>query len=450
MSKNNVMIGKVSAIDENGMGLIPYHNSHIGVRGVIIDEVVEVEVGKKINNGYAGKLIRIVSASSDRMKSQCPYSDSCGSCHLLHISYKKQLEMKQTMIKEALKKENLRLKVQECVGMEHPYSYRNKIIISFGKKKKEVVAGFYEEYTHKIIPIQHCLLHEDVTNELIEDLKEIVKKSKIEIYDEDRGYGFLRHILIRRSMIKNETMVVIVGAEKVFKAKNNFLRLLKEKHPEITTVIFNYNPRKTSVVLGNVETVIYGKGFIEDILCGKYFRISSKSFYQINHEQCEKLYEKAISLLQFNGNETLIDAYCGIGTIGMIASDKVAKVYSVEVNQNAVKDAIVNAKRNKITNVRLFCEDAGTFMVNLAKQKEKIDAVILDPAREGSDERFLSSLVKLSPKQVVYISCNPLTQIRDLKYLIRNGYVAREIFLYDMFPHTFHVESVVLLIKVHN
>lgn len=446
--KGERITGKIEIILENGTGVLKHKGESFLVRNAIKGEVVEIEVEKKIKEGYASKLIQIKTPSSTRVKPLCPYYEKCGSCHLLHMKYEAQLQMKKQMIIDMLKKERMgNIKVHDCVGMDSPYAYRNKIIISFGKNKKETVAGFYGEYSHQIVPIKNCLLHEDKVNKLIEDLKLIVKKCRIEVYDEDRGQGFLRHILIRRGVISDETMVVLVGAEKVFKAKNNFVKALRDMHPEINTIVFNYNPRRTSVVLGSEELVLYGKGFIEDELCSKRFKISSKSFYQINHEQCEKLYGKALSLLHLQGNEIAIDAYCGVGTIGLIASKQFKQVYGVEINSDAIKDAIENARKNNIRNVRFTCDDAGKFMVNKAKEKERIDTVIMDPARDGSDEKFLSSLVKMNPKQVVYISCNPQTQIRDIKYLERFGYNTKEMYLYDLFPHTFHIESIVLLTK---
>lgn len=449
MLKNKQRVkGRIITIEANGTGVFFQGKDKLLVRNVLLNEEVEVEVVKRVKEGYVANLIKVLTPSKYRVKEKCNYYNQCGSCHLLHVDYKEQLSMKKQMIIDMLKKEKMTsISVQDCEGMEHPYEYRNKIIISFGKRKKEIVAGFYEEFSHRIIPIKDCLLHEGYTNQLIEDIKMVVKKSRIEAFDEDKGTGFLRHILIRRAVATNQTMLVLIGAEKIFKAKNNFLKELRKLHPEINTVVFNYNPRRTSVVLGNDEYVLYGKGYIEDILCGKRFKISSKSFYQINHEQCEKLYEKALSLLTLNGNETIIDAYSGIGTIGLIASDRVKQVYSVELNKDAVKDAIGNAKMNRISNVVFKCEDAGKYMVDLTREKKKIDVVIMDPARDGSDEKFLSSLVKLSPKQVVYISCNPQTQIRDIKYLNKYGYECKEFYPYDLFPNTFHVECAGLIVK---
>lgn len=449
MLKNKQRIkGKITYIDQNGAGILMHQKDKVFVRHVLAEEEVEVMIEKRIKEGYVGNIVSIIKANPHRVKVNCPYFAKCGGCHLLHVDYPHQLAMKKDMIQALLQKDKMTgIKVHDCVGMKHPYAYRNKIIISFANDKKEVKAGFYGEYSHRIVPIKNCLMHEDKVNRFIEDIKTIVKKCHITIFDEDRGGGFLRHVLIRRAVESDETMLVIVGAEKVFKAKTNFVKEVRMKFPDIDTIVFNYNPRRTSVVLGHQEQVIFGKGNIEDVLCDKKFLISSRSFYQINHEQCEALYEKALSLLCLNGDETLLDAYCGIGTIGIIASNRVKNVIGIEVNSQAIQDAIKNAKRNSITNVQFVCEDAGQYMVKKAQQKQPIDVVIMDPARDGSDEKFLSSLVKLNPKQVVYISCNPQTQIRDLKYLKRFGWECSDMYLYDLFPNTFHVESIVKLVR---
>ena len=264
-------------------------------------------------------------------------------------------------------------------------------------------------------------------------------------YDEDTGQGFLRHVLIKRGFATNQIMVVLVTSTKVFPGKNNYIKAIRKVHPEISTIIMNINNRKTSVVLGSEEVTLYGRGYIEDVLCGVRFQISAKSFYQVNPIQTEVLYNKAIEMAGLKGDETVIDAYCGIGTIGLILSHKVKDVIGVELNNDAVKDAIKNARNNNIKNAYFHNDDAGDFMVKLADDNKKIDLVIMDPPRAGSDEKFLSSLVKLSPDKVVYISCNPITQERDLRYLVKNGYEVKEIQPVDMFPQTNHVETVVSL-----
>ncbi len=281
---------------------------------------------------------------------------------------------------------------------------------------------------------------------------------KIKTYDEDTGYGLLRHVLVRRGFHSGEVMVVLVLGSPVLPSKNHFVMALRELHPEISTVIVNVNDKRTSMVLGDKESVIYGKGYIEDTLCGCTFRISPKSFYQVNPVQTELLYGKAIAYAALTGNETVVDAYCGTGTIGIIAAKSAKKVIGVELNRDAVRDAVKNAKCNNVKNIEFYNADAGQFMVEMAEYRadakrgeksgaDEVDVVFMDPPRAGSDEAFLSSVVTLAPKRVVYVSCNPETLARDLLYLTKHGYRAQECQPVDMFPWTKHVETVVLLSK---
>ncbi|CUO70607.1 23S rRNA (uracil-C(5))-methyltransferase RlmCD [Roseburia hominis] len=280
----------------------------------------------------------------------------------------------------------------------------------------------------------------------------------IQTYDEDTGYGLLRHVLVRRGFHSGEVMVVLVLGSPVLPSKNHFVMALRELHPEISTVIVNVNDKRTSMVLGDKESVIYGKGYIEDTLCGCTFRISPKSFYQVNPVQTELLYGKAIAYAALTGNETVVDAYCGTGTIGIIAAKSAKKVIGVELNRDAVRDAVKNAKCNNVKNIEFYNADAGQFMVEMAEYRadakrgeksgaDEVDVVFMDPPRAGSDEAFLSSVVTLAPKRVVYVSCNPETLARDLLYLTKHGYRAQECQPVDMFPWTKHVETVVLLSK---
>ena len=268
---------------------------------------------------------------------------------------------------------------------------------------------------------------------IIRDIRSLLKSFKIMIYNEDSGYGLLRHVMVRTGFASGEIMVVLVCVSPVFPSKNNFVKALRKLHPEITTIVLNVNDRTDSMVLGKRDIVLFGRGYIEDELCGCTFRISPQSFYQVNPVQTKNLYEKAISLAGLTGNERVMDAYCGIGTIGLIASRDAREVISVELNPDAVRDAVTNAKRNQIKNVSFYQNDAGAFMV------------FMDPPRAGSDEAFLSSAVTLSPKKVVYVSCNPETLARDLRYLTKHGYKAEEAWGYDMFAWSEHVETVCLL-----
>lgn len=375
---------------------------------------------------------------------ECPLIERCGGCFYQGVDYEGQLQNKTDIVKAELKKNHLFCKVHQTVASPLQEGYRNKVIVAFNHKYEY---GLYEESSRKVIPYKKCKLHESIMDEILMFLQKYLKKYHISIYDPYKNKGLLRHVLIRRAVVTNQTMVVLVCNDKMFKGSKSLCQQLTRAFPSIKTIVLNVNTRKTPIVLGGEEKVLFGKGFIVDELCGLKFKISPRSFYQINHDQCVQLYNKALSLLKLNGQEKCIDAYCGIGTIGMILSKYVKSVIGVESNRNAIYDAKNNAKMNQLEHIDFVCQDASDFMTSLAVNKEKIDVVIMDPPRSGSTTQFMDAVNKLNPKQVVYISCDPLTQIRDLLYFQKLGYQFHEMYLYDMFPHTKHVESVVLLSK---
>lgn len=379
-------------------------------------------------------------------KSKCPVSHICGGCQYIDVSYEKQLELKQNKMKQLLSEFGY---VDKIIGMEHPFNYRNKVNAAFRRLKNgKVIAGIYEEGTHNVLSVDECYIEDKRASAIIKSIAELIRSFKMQIYNEDTGTGLIRHVQVRTGFATGQIMVIIVTASAIFPSKNNFAKALIKKHPEITTVVQNINDKKTNMVIGPRNQVIYGKGFIEDILCGKRFRISPGSFYQVNPVQTEVLYQKAIKFADLKKKEVVIDAYCGIGTIGIIAADRAKQVIGVELNSAAIKDANINCRINKLDNVDLYNNDAGKFMCDIAEQDEKIDVVFMDPPRSGSDEAFLSYVVKLSPKKVVYISCGPESLARDLKYLTKNGYKVIRIQPVDLFPMTEHVETVVLMSKV--
>lgn len=412
---------------------------------------------KLINQENAGKISVKKAAAENKDKAVkaekrpviqgqfCPVEKRCGGCQYLHLKYEEQLKIKQKKIEELMKPY---CKVYPITGMSDPFHYRNKVHAVFAHKRDgSIISGTYEEGTHNVVPVKSCLLENQKADEIIGTIRELLKSFKIKTYNEDTGYGLFRHALIRVGHQTGEIMVVLVLGSPILPSKNNFVKALRKAHPEITTVVLNVNDKKTSMVLGEKESVLYGKGYIEDILCGCRFRISAKSFYQINSVQTEALYGKAMELAQLTGSERVIDAYCGIGTIGMVAAKQAGEVIGVELNPDAVRDAVRNAKTNNMSNIRFYQNDAGQFMVGMAEEDEKADVVFMDPPRSGSDEAFLSSVVKLSPKRIVYISCGPDTQARDLEYLTKHGYKAEGIWPFDLFPFTSHVETVCLLLR---
>ena len=382
-------------------------------------------------------------SKKEQKTSFCPVAGKCGGCQLQNMTYERQLGFKEAKVVKLLGKY---CHVDNIIGMEHPFHYRNKVQAAFGSTRGgKIISGVYQSKSHRIVCIDRCRIEDRKADEIIVTIRSMMPKYRMTAYNEDRGTGFLRHVLVKRGFKSGEIMVVLVTGTVVFPGKNAFIKELLEIHPEITTIVQNINNSDTSMVLGETEKVLYGKGHIKDSLCGCVFGISPKSFYQINPIQTEKLYNKAMEFANLTGKETVIDAYCGIGTIGIVAAKKAKQVIGVEVNRDAVHDAIANAKLNDTKNIRFYCADAGEFMVDMASNGEKADIVFMDPPRAGSDKTFLSSVVTLSPKKIVYISCNPETQARDLSFLVRNGYKVRKIQPVDMFPHTAHVETVCLL-----
>lgn len=377
----------------------------------------------------------------------CPVYKKCGGCQLQNLSYTEQLELKQRKVIKLLKGFG---RVEPIIGMENPYHYRNKVQAAFYTDRRgKIISGVYQSGTHHVVGVDSCQIEDETADKIIVAVRKLLPSFKIKTYDEDARRGFLRHVLVKRGFATNQIMLVLVTATPVFPSKNNFVKAIRREFPEITTIVQNINPNPTNLVLGERQNILYGKGYIEDVLCGCRFRISPRSFYQINPVQTEILYNKAMDFADLKGDETVLDTYCGIGTIGITAAKRGAgKVVGVELNGDAVRDAIQNAKANDLKNIHFFKGDAGDFMLEAANEEEKPDVVFMDPPRAGSSEKFLSALIKMSPKTVVYISCNPETLARDLLFLSERGkYKVKKIQPVDMFPHTSHVETVVLMTR---
>ena len=378
----------------------------------------------------------------------CPYAQKCGGCDYQGIPYEKQLELKQAEMNRLL---GVFCPVHEITGMDNPYHYRNKVHAVLSRTKDgKILSGMYEEDSHKVVPVSDCQIENEKAGEIIRSICGLIPSFKLTVYNEISGFGLLRHVLVRVGEKTGEILVVLVVTDPVFPSKNNFVKALRKKHPEITSVVLNINSRRTSMVLGTRDIVLYGPGFIEDEICGMRFRISAQSFYQVNPVQAEKLYEKAMELAHLTGKERVIDAYCGTGTIGLIASGSASELIGVELNAEAVKDAVKNARKNHVENVRFITGDAGEFMRAMAKDKEHADVLFMDPPRSGASEEFLRSAALLSPSRIIYISCGPESLARDLAVLQKLGYRAKGAWPYDLFGFTKHVECCVLLERVSN
>lgn len=374
----------------------------------------------------------------------CKVKKKCGSCDYIGMDYAKQLSIKQKEVERLLSKYG---KVDKIIPMEEPYHYRNKVNATFGYDRGRVISGTYEKNSHRIVDTEVCLLEDEKAKNIINSIKKLLLSFKLKTYDEDRGYGFLRHVLVRVGKRSGEIMVVLVTASPIFASKNHFVKALLALYPEITTIVQNINDKKTSMILGERNIILHGKGYIEDMLCDKRFRISPTSFYQVNPIQTEKLYRLAIEYANFSKEDRIIDAYCGIGTIGICMADYVKEVIGVELNPSAIKDAKTNAFLNKVKNIRFFENDAGDFIESFVASGERPDGLIMDPPRSGSTKKFLDSIIRVGLRRLVYISCNPQTLARDLEYLTHNGYEAKKITPVDQFVHTKCLEVVVLLEK---
>ena len=373
---------------------------------------------------------------------KCNVYKKCGSCQYINTDYNEQLAIKHKDYQSLYK--DFKCQVYSVVGMKHPYGYRNKVIVAFNNNYEY---GLYEENNHKIVPTQHCLLHDEQINHVLKIISQLLKKYRVSIYDPKKNRGFLRHVLIRRAVMTNQLLVCIVATDQVFKGSKNFSNELIKAVPEVKTIVLNINKRQTSIVLSKEEKILYGKGFIVDELCGLTFKISAQSFYQINHEQCENLYNKVVELVMQSKHDNILDTYCGIGTIGMVLAKEAKNVIGVELNKEAYKDALNNARMNKIDNITFVNADATEYMKKEAAVGKHVDCVIMDPPRSGSTKEFIQAVKVMNPKSVVYVSCDPHTQVRDLHEFKKMGYHFKEVYLYDMFPHTKHVETVCLLSK---
>ena len=374
---------------------------------------------------------------------------NCGGCPLLGLDYAAQLKQKEEKVRALVGKYG---PVHPIRGMEQPYHYRNKVISTFAPDwGGKLTSGIYAANSHKVLPVESCLLQDEVLDKTMQAVRAAANACRYQPYDEDKGTGLVRHCLLRRGVATGQVMVVLVTAQPVLPGAKNFVKALlaetAQRGVTVTTVVQNVNSRKTSVVLGEAEKVLYGKGFILDTLCGKTYAISPRSFYQINHAQTEVLYGLAVEAAKLTGKEVVLDAYCGIGTIGLTAADHAKQVVGVELNRDAVQDAIGNARHNGVKNARFFAADATRWIREAAAAGEKADVIFMDPPREGSTPEFLASVARMAPKRVVYVSCNPVTLARDLATLTKLGYKAEGFTPVDMFPHTEHIETVVLLSK---
>ena len=436
-------------LNDSGEGLFKI-DKFIGSASYLLpkEKAIVEDVSNRYNtNEKKYKLVKLLETSKDRIDVLCDIYKRCGSCHLLHMNYEKQIEFKYNYVSNALKEQKLNYKIDEVIKAEKKERYRNKMQVAFSNKvennKSEIIYGFYAEDTHKIIPLNDCLVHSVRQNEIVKNIAKILKELRLTPYDEDKRTGLIRFVMVREAIKSEEILVVVVTNGDIFPSRSEFVKRLRNKCPYITSIVQNINTRKTSIILGDDERVLFGPGYIVDELCGIKFKISSKTFYQVNPYQTEKLYNKVIEYANLSKDDVVLDAYCGVGTIGMVMAPHYGLVIGVESNKQSVINARDNAYHNKVKNIRFVNQDATEFLIN---DDNKYDVVVMDPPRSGSTVKFLSALKKIAPKRIVYVSCEAKTLARDLKELV-DKYEIKKKCIVDMFVGTYHIETVVCLTR---
>lgn len=432
-------------IIDNGMegeGIAKIDDFVIFIPGAIKDEKVKILIVKVLNTHAYGKILEVIEKSNNRVEEDCSTYKRCGGCNLRHIDYEETLNIKQKNVQNLVNKANFEnnIKVKNTIGMGNPYHYRNKAQYPVGiDKTGETQIGVFAQRTHEIVPMQKCFIQSIIAEKIAFAIYKFIKEKEIQAYNEETRLGILRHIVIKVGVRSHEIMCILVLNGKNIPYESQLVDMLVREY-NVKTIVKNVNEKNTNVILGSENIILHGDGYIYDILGDYTFKISPRSFYQVNPVQAEVLYNTAIERAKLSNEDILFDLYCGIGTIGIFASTYVKKVYGIEIVEEAIKDAKENAKINNIKNIEFYTGDVEKVFSNLIEKKQIYpDVIIVDPPRKGLDKNTINNILAVQPKKVVYISCNPATMVRDMK-LLEENYEVNEIQPVDMFPFTSHVE----------
>jgi len=449
VEKNATYESKVIDFTHEGSGIAKIEGYPIFVEGAIKGEVIEFKVVKTGKKFSFGKLLKIIEPSPDRVEIKDKVYSQTGTMNLQHMSYDAQLRFKRDQVENALLKIGKfnDVPVFDTIGMENPYGYRNKAQVPVREKDGHLMTGFFRKHSHDVIPLEDFVIQDPVIDQTIVQVRNILETFGLRGFDEENHRGDIRHIMVRRGYFTGDIMIVLVSRTKNLRYKQEITQKIIEEIPNVVSVIRNINTKKTNVILGKEYEVLYGEDDYTDKIFDYTFHISHQSFFQVNSIQTEKLYQTAIDYADLQGDETVIDAYSGIGTLSLLLTKNAKNVYGIEVVEPAVQNAIQNAKTNGITNVEFAVGKAEDWMVEKANQGEVVDTVVVDPPRKGLAETFIHATLEVMPEKVVYVSCNPSTLARDLRRLADGGYTVEKAQPVDMFPQTFHTECVVLLTK---
>lgn len=446
----NGKIAETEIIDytADGQGICRIDGCAVFVPNAIEAEVCEIKIVKAGKNTAVGKIERILKKSEHRINRDCPYAKLCGGCQFRHMDYEAEQKLKQTRVKTTLERIGgvfLEAGFRELVPASQMEGYRNKAQYPVAMQKGRPVAGFYKERTHQVVPIEGCRLLPPEADAARACVLRWMAQYGIRAYDETTGKGLVRHIYVRKGFASGQVLVCIVANGSTLPHEKQLLDALQSSVKGLKTVVVSVNQKKGNTVLGNKLLPLFGDGTIEDTLCGLRFRLSANSFYQVNHAQTERLYEAAVEAAELNGTETVLDLYCGIGTITLVLAAHAKKVYGVEIVEQAIADAKQNAKRNGIENVSFFCADAGQMAEKLAAEGVRPAVIVVDPPRKGLSAQAIAAMVQMLPDRIVYVSCDPATLARDVRLLTEQGYTVKSAQPFDLFPRTAHVETIVCL-----
>ncbi|MEK4085475.1 23S rRNA (uracil(1939)-C(5))-methyltransferase RlmD [Psychrobacillus sp. FSL K6-1415] len=446
VQKNDQLTVHIEDLTHDGAGVAKVDGYPLFITGGLPNETVEVHVLKTLKNYGFAKLKNIVEPSPFRVEAPCPVFYECGGCQLQHMTYEGQLEWKESMVRNVMKRiGKIDAPVLPVKGMDKPWEYRNKSQIPFDLEDGEVIAGFYQSKSHRIADTNTCLIQTDEADRLLRAVKENALKLDLIPYNEETKKGQLRHLVVRKGRATGEVMVVLVTKHAKLSKQEEIIQFIREVEPNVKSIVHNVNNRNTNVIFGNETNVIWGKAVIEDLIGDVRFEISARSFYQVNPEQTEVLYKQALDYAQLTGDETVVDAYCGIGTISLFLAQKAKQVLGVEIVPQAIEDAKRNAELNGFTNTYFEAGPAEEVIPKWYKEGKQADVLVVDPPRKGCDEALLTTIIEQRPKRVVYVSCNPATLARDLRILEDGGYKTQEVQPVDMFPQSTHVETVAWL-----
>ena len=450
LSKNKEYVVDIVDIGQGGVGIGKYEGFTVFVEGGLIQDKVKVRINKSKKNYAVGDIVEIIEKSPFRVDRIC--SDDlkdCGGCQIQELDYNKQLELKTNEVKQVIsrigKLENV--EIHETIGMQSPCRYRNKAQFPIQNINGSTAIGFYKKKSHDVIPTDMCVIQHDINDKIIKIIKTYIQAYNVSIYNETTHTGVLRHLVTKVGFTTNEVMVVLVANGTNLPHLNELASVLKENILGFKTLVLNVNKAKTNVILGKENKVIYGNGKINDYIGDLVFEISPLSFFQVNPVQTEVLYNKALEYAELKENDTVFDIYCGIGSISLFLAQKATKVYGIEIVEDAIKDAKINAKLNNLNNVEFYVGKAEEVVPKMYSEGKTANVVVVDPPRKGCDEKVLDTIVSMKPDRVVYVSCNPSTLARDLAYLDERVYKCVEIQPVDMFPHTMHVECCAKIVK---